>query len=239
MTVHNLPNLSLLDNPIWNALTTNHAAIALGAGIGQDRARRYPSEIGPLSALREPTPAAYEDLATITPAGDVAVLFLEEKSALPAGWELLRDGTLIQMICPTAPEPPEADSPLLPLTPQDYPEMLELATLTEPGPFRERTADLGGFLGVRIDGRLAAMAGQRLSLEGFAEISAVCTHPDVRGRGCAQALVAHVARNIHASGRIPFLTSYDHNLGAIHVYKRLGFVARRRFYLVAARPPAA
>jgi predicted GNAT family acetyltransferase len=97
------------------------------------------------------------------------------------------------------------------MTSTDFPEMVTLASLTEPRPFRDHTANLGGFVGIRVDGRLAAMAGQRLAPTGFAEVSAVCTHPDFRGRGYAQALVAAVTRNIHSEGRIPFLTSFAAN----------------------------
>jgi len=232
-------NETVLDNPIWNSLTTGHAHLALGAGVGQNLARRYPSDIGPLSAFEEPSQASYADLAAIIPAGDIAVLFLQAQPDIPAGWELVRDGVLIQMVCPKVPSEPELSEPIISMKAQDFPEMEVLATLTEPGPFRSNTASLGGFLGIRIDGRLAAMAGQRLSLTGFAEISAVCTHPDFRGRGLAQALVGAVARNIHAEGRIPFLTSFETNAVAIRVYGQVGFVVRRSFYLAVVKPPAA
>lgn len=123
------------------------------------------------------------------------------------------------------------------MQPADYPEMLALATLAEPGPFRINTASLGGFLGIRVDGRLAAMAGQRMAPTGFAEVSAVCTHPDFRGRGFAQAVVAAVARNIHAEGRIPFLTAFETNTAALRVYQQVGFTARRTLELAALKPP--
>jgi predicted GNAT family acetyltransferase len=116
--------------------------------------------------------------------------------------------------------------------------MVELTALAEPGPLRAQTGQLGGFVGIRVAGRLAAMAGQRLSLDGFAEISAVCTHPDFRGRGFAQAVVGAVAREIHAAGRVPFLTAFETNTGAIRVYEQVGFVERRRFELAVVRPPA-
>ena len=223
---------SLLDNPIWHSLATDHAQLALERGL----ARRYPSEIGPLSGLRAPTPGAFADLATVIPEGDLAVLFLPEETAIPPGWQLLRDGTLVQMICRTCPDSPGISEAILALQPADYPEMADLAALTEPGPFRANTASLGEFLGIRVEGRLAAMAGQRLAPTGFAEISAVCTHPDFRGRGYAQALVAAVAREIQQSGRIPFLTSFEANSGAIRVYEQVGFVLRRRFQLAVVKP---
>jgi ribosomal protein S18 acetylase RimI-like enzyme len=229
---------ALLDNPIWNSLVTRHSHFALGERTGNGLARRYPSDIGPLSALQEPTPEAYADLAAIVPQGDIAVLFLEDKPEVPSGWELLRDGTLVQMVCPMIPDQPSIDDAIFTLEPADTAEMVALADLTEPGPFRQGTSRLGGFLGIRVDGRLAAMAGQRLSPAGFSEVSAVCTHPDFRGRGYARALVAAVTRNIDLEGRLPFLTSFEANTGAIRIYQQVGFILRRTFQLAVLKPPS-
>lgn len=222
---------ALLDNPIWSSLVTGHAGLAVGAGL----ARRYRSDVGPLAGLRETTPEAYADLAAIVPAGDMAVLFLAERPVVPSGWEVLRDGTLVQMVCREVPEEPGAS--IEALGNEDGDEMLALTKLTEPGPFRERTATLGGFVGIRVDGRLAAMAGRRLAPKGFVEVSAVCTHPEFRGRGYAQALVAAVSRGIYAEGKVPFLTSFEANVGAIRVYRQVGFEVRRTFELAVLKPP--
>jgi len=229
------PTVSLLDNPIWNSLTTTHAHLA----TSHRQARRYPSDIGPLAAFaHHPTPAAWADLATLIPLGDIAILFLDAQPTPPTNWQLLRDDPLVQMICRDLPAEPEIQDPILPLGPSDIPDMLALATLTEPGPFRPNTATLGGFFGIRVDGRLAAMAGRRLAPTGFAEVSAVCTHPDFRGRRYAQALVAAVARAIHADGLTPFLTSLAVNPAAIRVYEQVGFTLRRHFQLAVVKPPA-
>jgi ribosomal protein S18 acetylase RimI-like enzyme len=233
-----------LDNPIWRSLTTTHAHLAQGATTGHGLARRYPSEIGPLSAFapqanEAPSHAAWSELAQIIPAGDLAILFLPHPPALPVGWQLIRDGALIQMTCAAPPDDHCAQSLVIePMHPSDSDQMLALATLTEPGPFRAATPSLGGFLGVRIEGRLAAMAGRRLAPAGFAEVSAVCTHPQFRGRGLARALVAAVTRGIFADGLQPFLTSFEANTGAIRVYEQLGFVLRRGFHLAVVKPPA-
>jgi ribosomal protein S18 acetylase RimI-like enzyme len=233
-----IQNDVLLDNPIWNSLAGHHAHLALGAEVGRGLARRYPAEIGPLAAVQEATPEAYAELAAVVPEGDLAILFFEDTPAIPEGWQLLRGGTLVQMVCAAAPAEPALAEAIVALEPADYPEMVALTALTEPGPFRAQTAQLGAFAGIRVDGRLAAMAGQRMSLEGFAEISAVCTHPEFRGRGFAQALVASVARTIHAAGRMPFLTAFEGNTGAIRVYEQVGFVVRRRFSLAVVKPPS-
>jgi ribosomal protein S18 acetylase RimI-like enzyme len=235
-SLFHLQSDALLDNPIWHSLVTRHSHFALGEHTGNGLARRYPSDIGPLSGLQEATAEAYMDLAAMVPSGDIVVLFLEEEPEVPNRWELLRGGTLVQMICPMMPSP--VDSEIVPLEPSDTAEMVALADLTEPGPFRHGTSRLGGFLGIRVNGRLAAMAGQRLSPAGFSEISAVCTHPDFRGRGYARALVAEVARNICLEGRMPFLTSFEANTGAIRIYQQVGFILRRTFQLAVLKPPS-
>jgi hypothetical protein len=116
----------------------------------------------------------------------------------------------------------------------DAPEMLALARLTDPGPFFERTHRLGGFVGLRHEGRLIAMAGERMKVPGFTEVSAVCTHPDHRGRGLAGALMRVVAQRILARGDTPFLHSYAANTGAVRLYETLGFRfrAEMRFTII-------
>jgi predicted GNAT family acetyltransferase len=188
--------------------------------------------------MERPSPEAYADLARLVPPGDVAVLFLDETPKLLAGWENVRSGALVQMICRNVPQIPPIADEIVALSIDDFPEMLALATLTEPGPFRSNTAILGGFLGIRVDGRLAAMTGRRTAPTGFVEVSAVCTHPDYRGRRYAQALVAAVAQEIHHDGCIPFLTSFEANTGAIRVYEQVGFIVRRKFELAVLKPPS-
>ena len=125
------------------------------------------------------------------------------------------------------PRPGDPDFAHQDLTDDDAAQMLALATLTEPGPFLEATHRLGAFVGVKQDGRLVAMAGERMRPEGFTEVSGVCTHPDHRGRGLAGRLMQVVAGRIVARGETPFLHSYASNLGAISLYESLGFAIRR------------
>ena len=225
-----------LDNPIWNALSTRQSQFA----EGNDFARRFNSEIGPLAGLREQSTEAYRSLRRLFKPGEPAVLFLEEEPRLPEGWSLLKHDSLVQMICPNPPQDSAfgkaAGIRWESLGAADVPAMLELTALTEPGPFRQRTFELGGFVGVREGDRLAAMAGQRVAPPGFTEVSAVCTHPEFRGRGYAQLLVAAVAHAIHEHGETPFLTSYTHNANAIRVYEVVGFVARRTLHLAVVSP---
>ena len=228
-----------LDNPIWNALSTRQRQFAEGDNF----ARRFQPEIGPLAGLREQSTEAYQSLEQLFKPGEPAVLFLEEEPRLPEGWNLLKHDSLVQMICPSPPQDSAfgkaADIHWESLGVADVPAMLELTALTEPGPFRPRTFELGGFVGVRQGDRLAAMAGRRVAPPGFIEVSAVCTHPEFRGRGYAQLLVAAVAHAIHERGGIPFLTSYTHNTNAIRVYESVGFAVRRTLHLAVVTPGGA
>jgi predicted GNAT family acetyltransferase len=225
-----------LDNPIWHSLNTLHGSLALGGEL----ARRFPDDIGPLAGMAEQSPEAYRALAELFQSDQVAALFLDESPNLPQDWRVMRHESIVQMVC-TEPELAFAavrkDLPILPLGTDDIPEMLALTALTEPGPFRQRTSELGGFLGIRESGRLAAMAGERLALPGFREVSAVCTYPDFRGRGYAKALVAAVVRAIVDRGETPFLTSFEANINAIRVYESVGFTLRRKLDVVIALPP--
>jgi predicted GNAT family acetyltransferase len=121
------------------------------------------------------------------------------------------------------------------LTAADVPAMVELATLTEPGPFRDRTHELGTFYGIFEDGRLLSMAGQRMRVPGYIEVSAVCTHPDARGRGYARVLMCAVMKLILNSSATPFLHTFADNLSAIRVYHALGFKKRLTFHLAVLK----
>ncbi len=226
---------TLLDNPIWNALLTDHRSIAVGDG----HAKRYPSEIGPLSGVPDQSPASYWALHSLTGADGVLALFFQDQPSPQAGWTLLRGGLLSQMIWRglNADEIIRAQAGVTPrrLTLVEVPEMLALAELTEPGPFRKRTIELGSYYGIFEAGRLVAMAGERMSLPGFIEVSAVCTHPDVRGRGLAHTLMATVMRDIQRRGRTPFLHVFADNLPAIRVYESLGFTLRRTLHLAVLK----
>jgi predicted GNAT family acetyltransferase len=138
----------------------------------------------------------------------------------------------VQMIAERLTAGPAADFDMAPLTDADGPEMLALATLTKPGPFFERTHQLGDFFGVKVDGRLAAMAGERMKPDGFTEVSGVCTHPEHRGRGYAGALMRLVAGRILDRGDTPFLHAYASNRGAIALYETLGFTLRREVQMM-------
>jgi predicted GNAT family acetyltransferase len=183
--------------------------------------------------------ASYEALRPLAGAGGTVGLFFTEPAAQPKGWTILRSGLIDQMVCLAPPNAesakPEHEPTPRRLTAADVPAMLELAALTEPGPFGQRTIELGAFFGIFDAGRLLSMAGQRLRLPGFIEVSAVCTHPDARGRGYARILMARVMDEIRKSGETPFLHVLSENATAISVYQSLGFVARRTLHFAILR----
>jgi predicted GNAT family acetyltransferase len=221
-----------LDNPIWNALSTAHAHFA----EGDDLAKRYQTDIGPLSAMKDQSPEAYHSLAQLLGPSDIAVLFLTTDRPTPSKeLRLLQCFPMYQMICLTPPAALQTDFPIVSLTPTDVPEMRKLAEATEPGPFRSRTIELGGYRGIRVDGRLASMSGQRCGLNDFTEVSAVCTWPEFRGRGYAQALVATVANGVFEQNKTPILGVREDNVDAIRVYEKVGFTIRRTLHVTVLK----
>jgi ribosomal protein S18 acetylase RimI-like enzyme len=223
-----------LDNPAWHALTGPHAAVALGAGA----ARHYPREAAPFSAVAEATPAAYDDLARDLPTGLEARLFRPVEDAPPPGWAVVSARPIRQMVADAAAlagsQPAEGEA--VALGPSDAADMLALADAAKPGPFGRRTGSLGRFLGWRRpDGRLLAMAGERFRLPGHVELSAICVHPDARGRGFGAALTLCLARDALARGEMPFLHVFpDNPAGAL--YERLGFRERKTLWVLWHRP---
>jgi ribosomal protein S18 acetylase RimI-like enzyme len=217
-----------LDHPIWSALTTRQQALAEGGAL----ARRYPPAIGPFAAIADMSPQSFAALAALMSPSDVAVLFTPEPVTPTAEFKIFLDTTGEQMIG----TPAESSIPgveIVTLGADDVPAMLELTKLTNPGPFTARTHELGIFLGIGIDGQLAAMIGERMKPANYTEITAVCVHPDHRGRGYAQALLAAVSRQITARGEIPFLHVFSHNSSAIALYRRQGMEIRRRLHVTA------
>jgi predicted GNAT family acetyltransferase len=168
--------------------------------------------------------------------GEYAALFLTEPAKPPKSWSVVREFEMDQMICDVKPALPKNDAPVEVLGPEAVNEMKALAELTKPGPFDVRTIEFGGFVGVRDHGRLVAMAGQRTRPKGFTEVSAVCTHPDARGRGLAELLVARVTRGVFERGEIPFLELKTGNAAARRVYEKLGYRFRRNLIFSAVRP---
>lgn len=215
-----------LDNMVWEAL--GGPQFRLGATDG--RIRHFDPTIAMFAAVEDPWSS---DFATL-PSGHTFGFVTTGPVPFPASLEVLREVEYLQMTAPVPQLPPPRDD-LVALTDAHAPQMLALTELTKPGPFALRTNKMGKYWGVLDGDRVVAMAGERLRLKGFAEVSAVCTHPDFRGRGFAKALMTKVMHGIVARSETPFLQVLPANAGAIALYESLGFTPRRNLTFTVVR----
>ncbi len=223
-----------LDNIMWHSLKGPHLHLAEGG----ERARRYPSEVGPFGAVPdEPGPENFEALRELVGPGGVALLFRGDVT-VPAAWEVLGTIDGVQMIWPSGPPSRDADPRIVTLGEEDVAEMMSLTARTKPGPFALRTITLGTYLGVRVDGQLIAMAGQRARTDGHVEISAVCTDERHVGQGLSRALMHAQIRIILDEDKIPMLHTSANNARAIALYEYLGFKHRRNVSGAMMRSPS-
>jgi ribosomal protein S18 acetylase RimI-like enzyme len=222
--------MSELDNPIWSSLTSVFARFAEGSG----KARRFPPAVTSLAAVSEETREAFADLANTLSPGERCGLFLNLNHEVPESFDLFFKSELFQMECKKLLSFPAID--FLELSKEDVPDMVQLAKMTEPGPFGTRTIEMENYIGMRNQaGELIAMTGQRCQSNTFIEISAVCVHPDYRGKGLAKALVSEVCQRILAANKTPCLHVLPSNESAIKSYRALGFEVRRSFHLLSIK----
>ncbi|ESQ80197.1 GNAT family N-acetyltransferase [Asticcacaulis sp. YBE204] len=219
----------VLDRPVWNALTSAWADRSQGTAA----VRQLDPAFGPFAAAAD---RAAPSLTDLTPGPDGLWIVEREPFNAPEGFIIARQATLNQMLAKSV-TPGAVDFDIIPLTDADGPEMLTLARLTKPGPFAARTHELSAFIGIRHEGRLVAIAGERMRMPGFAEVSAVCTHPDFRGRGYAPGLMRQVMQRILDRGEQPFLHTYRDNPIAIRLYESLGFEYRATMRLTILDKP--
>jgi ribosomal protein S18 acetylase RimI-like enzyme len=227
-----------LDNPAWTALTTMQSHLA----VGGDLARRYPEELTSIAAVGRAEHDALDELATLISDGGSTSLPATFDGIVPLlepPLSLVFTKTLVQMVWERRVAPPPIDAKLCTLGELDREDMVELAALTHPGPFRSHTYRFGTYLGIRVGGVLAAMGGQRMHLPGYRELSAICTHPGFRGHGYARAIVLRLMTITFDEGLTPFLHVEDKNQGAQALYAALGFVERARLPVVVVERTAA
>ncbi|MGD0391685.1 MAG: GNAT family N-acetyltransferase [Acidimicrobiales bacterium] len=233
--------VSELDNPVWSAV----AGPQRDLGTVTPLAACFHPDVSPFGGFPAvPTDEHWRAMAGLLGGGGMVALTGAIGSP-PTGWRLLRELPGVQMVCErlrpastvvSSGQPPK-ETPV-PLGGSDVADMLALAAEARPGPFLPRTVEFGGYVGVRREGRLVAMAGERLQPPGYVEISAVATDPGFRGQGLAELLVRTVASSVVDRGAVPFLHAATDNAGAIRLYERLGFTRRRAVSFVVLEAPA-
>jgi ribosomal protein S18 acetylase RimI-like enzyme len=237
--------LSELDNPVWMCIDGPQRALGEVAG----RACRFDPDISPFGAFEEqPGPSDWDDMASLVgPEGTVAVVGAGDGVLdHPKGWTVTWESPGVQMVAEHGlvdpPFPALADGPgdpVVTLGDEDVPDMLALVAEARPGPFLSRTIEFGGYVGIRRQGRLVAMAGERLRPAGWAEVSAVATHPGHRRQGLAERLIGTVASAIADRGETPFLHAAAGNTNAIRLYESLGFIVRGTVRFTVLEAPLA
>jgi GNAT superfamily N-acetyltransferase len=224
-----------LDNFVWKALTTRQAYLAEHF----DQARRFVPEVSSIATFLEPTERGYESLARLLGDGQTVNLALDAPYQPRAGWRLIFGTPMPQMVYggddSGLASRSTSDQQIVELGAADVPEMMELTSLTKPGPFSKRTHEMGTYLGIRHDGKLIAMAGERMKIPGYTEVSAVCTHPEHVGHGYARILMTETMRRIIGRGETPFLHVREDNVRAIELYERMGFSRRVLLHLAVLR----
>lgn len=222
----------ILDRPILAALTTSHAHFARSGG----GAWRYDPLISPFAAVENDDPATLQSLADLVTPGETIVMVRTAPIVVPAEFEVITEARVVQMVA-TKDLSADADGRLVPLSEANDEGAHALATLTKPGPFARNTMRMGKFWGVFEEGRLVAMAGERLRQPGWAEMSAVCVHPDHRGKGLARVLSTRVTADMQERGEQPYLHCYETNQGAVTLYESLGYRVRTGLNVTVARKP--
>jgi predicted GNAT family acetyltransferase len=210
-----------LDRPVWASLT--HAPRLAEGG---DLAKRFRRDVNLFASAYDDSPASLAALRGLVLEGESVFVLQVPTICVPSGLMAARAAQGVQMLATRPIASQTGDHAIVELGDADAPEMVALAQLTEPGPFLRRTHTMGRFIGIRINGRLAAMAGERMRFPGFTEVSGVCTHPDFRGQGLARRLSSVVANAIQQRGEQPFLHAWTTNHAAIALYDNLGFELR-------------
>ena len=209
------------DRPVWAALA--HSA---HLSEGGDLARRYRRDVNLFASARDDEGASLAALADLVGPGESVFVLQAEPILVPPGMQALRRAQGVQMLAGRAIAAEPGAEAVVALGDADAAEMLALARLTEPGPFLARTHAMGRFVGIRSQGALVAMAGERMRFDGGTEVSGVCVHPDFRGRGFARRLSSVVAHAMQQRGEQPFLHAWATNEAAIALYESLGFEIR-------------
>jgi predicted GNAT family acetyltransferase len=220
----------VLDRPVWSALDTRHASFSDGDNL----AKRYSPSIAPFAAIATDSAENLRALDKLVSSGESVLMLQADAIVLPAGLASVSTASGVQMVA-ELPLQNVSDERVQRLTEDDAAEMLALASITKPGPFTLRALSLGDFWGVKVEGRLVAMAGERMKQPGHTELSGVCSHPEFRGGGLGRLLSLFVANQIIRRGEIAYLHTYATNATAIRLYESIGFRLRSMMHIAAVQ----
>ncbi|TCC94331.1 GNAT family N-acetyltransferase [Pedobacter frigiditerrae] len=212
----------LLDNPIYNALSSAHHPISLGSKV----VKYYFPSFASFAGLKDNSTANFEELYQISEPESFFIVFSIKALEISNQWKLIREINMFQLVYGHQTVPTGDESEFVDLNETHVDEMIALVQLTEPGPFLEKTIDFGNYTGIFENGKLVSMAGHRFNPTPYTEVSAVCTHPNHLGKGYAYNLLREQIKRILAKNEIPFLHVRDDNEGAIKLYQKLGFKIR-------------
>lgn len=217
----------VLDNPIWNALSTGNRNLA----FGNDKALYIKRDVGFFAGLKTNSIENIAALHHLISPGTTVYLFIDGEVPVSSKWQVHKKTGILQMVLHSGKTVINKSDDIVPLYDKDIPAMIELTKLTNPGPFLSRSIDYGNYEGIFNNDQLIAMAGQRLQPDPYTEVSAVCTHPDHTGKGYAARLIINQINKIINDSRVPFLHVYPDNDSAIKLYKKLGFSVRKELTL--------
>ncbi len=224
----------ILDNPVWEALTKEDKRF----NIGTHALAFFPEDVSPFVGMEHWNEEDLTRMESLLPAERSFSVMIAREVMIPQNFEIIFTTPLYQMTCNRLQPIAQAGATIQHLGEADVPAMLALTALTKPGPFLQHTIDFGNYVGIYEHGELVAMAGERLHLKGYIEVSAVCTHPDHLGKGYAAQLMTYSCEQIMKQGNIPFLHVKTDNLRAIRKYEQLGFTKRADFYFAVVKKKA-
>ena len=216
----------VLDNPAWSALISGNRVLSQG----NEDVRYFADDVSPFAAFKQNTPESFFQLHRLIPLNRIVLFVTPIETEIPDCWKVLNCVKGVQMVYDVNIPHNEPVPQLTSLTDEHIPQMLALTKLTNPGPFAGRTIDFGHYFGIFKEDKLIAMAGQRLHAFNYAEISAVCTHPEHTGKGYARQLLVHHINRIKSVSEIPYLHVRTDNERAISLYESLGFSKRTDVY---------
>jgi len=217
----------LLDQPVWNALVSGNTDMSNGTAT----AKYFDKAVAPFADVEVQNADNFKILYETVPGNQVAAVFSINENLEAGPWTVISRIDGFQMVYNGPVQELTGENIIQPLDSENIPSMLSLTDQTKPGPFLEKTIDFGHYHGIFIDNKLASMAGQRFHPGAFAEISAVCTHPDFTGKGFARQLILHQIKRIRENGETPFLHVKSENLNAIKLYQSIGFEVRTEIFI--------